>query len=60
MKQKKGGPLQRTGVHMTKEAGEALKKSNDSTKALLDSIRASTAPSADEETVDAYSASAGM
>ncbi len=57
MKKKQGGPLQRTGVHMTKDDGEALKKTNDSAKALLDSIGSSTSSStkAAEKTARTYS-----
>lgn len=42
---KQGGPLQRVNVRMTKEDGEALKKSNDATGALLASIGSSTSSS---------------
>lgn len=46
MKNPNAGILEKTGIRMTQEQGDALKKSNDEIKSLLDSIGSTPAPAA--------------
>jgi uncharacterized hydantoinase/oxoprolinase family protein len=53
------GPLQKVGIHMTQEEGDAFKKSNDAAKAILDAIGSNTSSSSEASAVpefDPYSA----
>lgn len=55
-----GGPLERLGIRMKKEEGQALAKSNEATKAILDSIGSSTASTKPKAAVPGnYRASSG-
>lgn len=46
------GLLERTGVRMTEEDGESLKKANEQTSTILASIGSTTASSSSESAAD--------